>query len=169
MEYLVVDGYNVIHNEKWKDKFNVKDNSLEDCRDKLLEILSNYQGYKNIKILVIFDAYKVKSIKENCDFYDNINVVYTKENETADTYIEKLIYKADDNNLIRVVTSDYLEQTMVLRLGGVRMTPEELKLDIDRTEKKARRKSGKNVYETNTIMSNIDKELLDKLDKMRKE
>lgn len=168
MEYLVVDGYNVIHSNSWKDKFDLRKKSLEECRDELLKILSNYQGYKKNEILVIFDAYNVKCNKQIVSVYDNLSVVYTKENETADNFIEKFIYNSADNNVIRVVTSDYLEQTMVLRLGGVRMTPEELKADIKRIKKKSKKHSGKGIHETNTIMSNVDKELLRKLDKMRK-
>jgi predicted RNA-binding protein with PIN domain len=170
MEYLIVDGYNVIYNEKWGKVFDKKKDTLEDCRDKLLKILSNYQGYKNNNILVIFDAYKVKSRKVVIESYDNISVVYTKENETADNFIERFIYNSSsEKNVMRVVTSDYLEQVTVLRLGGVRMTPEELKIDVDMTQKKARRQSSKNINETNTIMSNINSELLKKLDKMRKD
>ena len=168
MEYLIVDGYNIIHNKSWSDKFDTKNSSLEECRDNLLKILSNYQGYKNAKILVIFDAYNTKSNKDSFFDYDNIKVVYTKENETADNFIERFIYDSDGDKVIRVVTSDYLEQTMILRLGGIRMTPEELKSEVKNACKKARNYSAEKVYERNTIMKNVDKKIFELLDKMRR-
>jgi len=82
MEYLVIDGYNLIN--AWGDVFDVTGEPLEDCRDRLLHILSNYQGYKNIKVIVVFDAHHVKCGQENQMTFDNITVVYTRENKSGD-------------------------------------------------------------------------------------
>ena len=116
MEYLVIDGYNLIN--AWNDIFDLENESLEVCRDKLVSMLSNYQGYKNINVIIVFDAHKVKGSKEKEETFDNIRVLFTKENETADNYIERFVYKHSSGNVIRVVTSDYLEQKMVLISGA---------------------------------------------------
>lgn len=166
MEYLVIDGYNIIN--AWGDVFDVKGEPLEDCRDRLLHILSNYQGYKNMKVIVVFDAHHVKGNKENVETFDNITVVYTKENETADNYIERFVYKNGQDNIIRVVTSDYLEQRMVLNKGGIRVTPQELKHEIMNTCKDMKNAVMNNYFVNNDIMSRIDPQLREKLEKMRR-
>ncbi len=167
MEYLVVDGYNVIN--AWSDIFNLNKESYEDCRDKLLNMLSNFQGYKKINIIVVFDAYNVKGGQENIENYDNITVVYTKENETADNYIERFVYRMAKDNRIYVVTSDYLEQRTILHGGGARMSPRELKEEIvNASSGPLKREKEKKHHKTNTIMANVSKELLDKLEKMRR-
>ncbi|MCX8130925.1 MAG: NYN domain-containing protein [Clostridia bacterium] len=166
MEYLVIDGYNVIN--AWSDLFDPSADSLEDCRLKLLDILSNYQGYKKNNIVVVFDAHLVKGSQEKKENYDNLTVIYTKENETADNYIEKFVYNLGNIHTIRVVTADYLEQTMILRKGGIRVLPRELRSEL--------RQAGNNLKvnitnagaKDNTIMSNLKPELLEKLEKMRR-
>ena len=85
MEYLLIDGYNIIN--AWKDLFKLESEPLEDCRDKLLAILSNYQGYRKLEIIAVFDAHQVKGSQEKHEIYDKIKIVFTKENETADKYI----------------------------------------------------------------------------------
>lgn len=166
MEYLVIDGYNVIN--AWRDIFNVEQEPLEDCRDKLLHILSNYQGYKKTNVIVVFDAHLVKGSQEKQENFDNITVVFTKENETADNYIERFVYKNGSTDLIRVVTSDYLEQRMILNKGGVRVTPQELKNEIMKTGKNMGNVSGNKYTGDNAIMSRIHPELREKLEKMRR-
>ena len=166
MEYLLIDGYNIIN--AWSDVFNLRADSLEDCRDKLLTILSNYQGYKRIKVIVVFDAHLVKGSQEKHDSFDNLTVVFTKENETADNYIERFVYRQAGVHTIRVATSDYLEQTIVLSKGGVRMSPRELREEVLATSKSSKTDRLAKLEKTNTIMSNIKPELLDKLDKIRR-
>ncbi|MCX7842820.1 MAG: NYN domain-containing protein [Clostridia bacterium] len=166
MEYLLVDGYNIIN--AWTEVFNTNKDSLEECRDKLLSILSNYQGYKKINVIVVFDAYLVKGSQQKHENYDNITVVFTKENETADNYIERFVYRLGAEHVIRVATSDYLEQTIVLSKGGIRMSPRELLDEVRYTGKSERNKLMARVEKTNTIMSRIKPELFEKLDKMRK-
>lgn len=166
MEYLVIDGYNLIN--AWGDVFDVKGESLEDCRDRLPHILSNYQGYKNMKVIVVFDAHQVKGNQEKQMTFDNITVVFTKENETADNYIERFVYKNGYDNIVRVVTSDYLEQRMVLNKGGIRVTPQELKQEIMKTCKNIRNTVVNKHIANNDIMSRIDPELREKLEKIRR-
>lgn len=166
MEYLIIDGYNVIN--AWGDVFDLKKESLEDCREKFLNMLSNYQGYKKLNIIVVFDAHLVKGSKEKEEYFDNMTVVFTKENETADNYIEKYVHKNGSTNTIRVVTSDYLEQTIVLNNGGVRITPRELKEQIFQANRTINQGRGVNTSKSNKIMDNLDDRLLEKLEKMRR-
>ncbi len=86
-EYLLVDGYNIIFS--WNSLKKIADKSLEDARDKLIDIMGDYQGYKNVNLILVFDAYLVKGGTGSIYKYNNIFVVYTKEAETADNYIEK--------------------------------------------------------------------------------
>jgi len=167
MEYLLVDGYNIIN--AWKDYFDLKRQTLEECREKLLSILSNYEGYKKIKIIVVFDAHMVKGSTNKEEGYDNITVVYTEENQTADNYIERFVYQYGNIHTIRVATSDYLEQTIVLKHGAARMTPRELKEQVETINKNMTGKFSKNSKnERNTLASNINSELLKKLEQMRR-
>jgi uncharacterized protein len=166
MEYLVIDGYNVIN--QWADLFDLKKEPLEDSRDKLLHMLSNYQGYKNIEVIVVFDAYLQKRGQEKIQDFDNIKVVYTKEGETADNFIERFVYLNGRSNLVKVVTSDFLEQIITMSSGGIRVSPRELRMEI-RTDLKAVDKVAFNPpIKNNTIMSKVTPDIFEKLDKIRK-
>lgn len=166
MEYLIVDGYNVIN--AWKDVFDPGREPLEDCRDKLSTMLSNYQGFRKLNIIIVFDAHLVKGSVEKDYRFDNIKIIYTKENETADNYIEKFVHKYGNIHTIRVVTSDYLEQTIVLSNGGIRMSPRELREEIysvHRSFKSSLKIGGPRV---NAVESRIKPEQLEKLEKIRR-
>lgn len=163
---MVVDGYNIIN--AWSDIFDLRKEPLEDYRDKLLDMLSNYQGYKNVEVIVVFDAHLVKGGQEKQEDYDKIKVVYTKENETADNFIERFVYRMAREHRIRVATSDYLEQRIILSSGGIRMSPRELKEEIKSAPNNAKTDYSKALTKNNTIMSNINAELLEKLEKMRR-
>lgn len=166
MEYLLIDGYNIINS--WNDVFNPGIEPLEDCRERLLKILSNYQGYKNITIIVVFDAHLVKGNQGKQESYDNLTVVYTKENETADNYIERFVHELSGSCTVRVATSDYLEQTLVLANGGVRISPRELKEDMDKVVKDSRGFYKEKFTRMNSIMSNIKPEHAKELEKIRR-
>jgi predicted RNA-binding protein with PIN domain len=166
MEYLLIDAYNVINS--WDDIFDMKKDSLEDCRDKLLNILSNYQGFKNVNIYVVFDAHMVKGKKYKEETFDNLTVVFTKENQTADNYIERFVYNLGNIHTIRVVTADYLEQTMILRSGGARMTPKELREEIKLTTKHSKPRLNNKKSSINGLFSNVDSSTLEELEKLRR-
>jgi len=166
MEYLILDGYNIINS--WEDIFDLSKDSLEDCRDKLINILSNYQGYRKANIIIVFDAHMVKDSQEKVEPFDNLKVVFTKENETADNYIEKFVHKLGSIHTIRVVTSDYLEQTMVLGNGGIRITPRELKVEIENVDREERNVLENKPLNANYLMGHIKPELLEKLEKIRR-
>ncbi len=131
-EYLLVDGYNVIF--AWDSlKVLAKDN-VDGARNTLINILCNYQGYKKCEVILVFDAYKVKGNTGDVEKIDNINVVYTKEAETADMYIEKVSHKLAKNNKVRVVTSDALEQLIILEGGALRVSSKEFFYEIKQAE-----------------------------------
>jgi len=166
MEYLVIDGYNVIN--QWTDLFDVRNEPLEDCRDKLLNMISNYQGYKSIGVIVVFDAYLQKRGQDNIQNFDNIKVVYTKEGETADNFIERFVYLNGKTNLVKVVTSDFLEQIITMSFGGIRMSPRELRLEMQTDLKAASEIGNKQPIKNNTIMSKMAPDVFEILDKIRK-
>lgn len=166
MEYLVIDGYNVIN--AWRQVFDLQRESLEDCRQKLLDMLSNYQGYKKINIIVVFDAHLLKGSQLKTEQYDHITVVYTKEHQTADHFIERFVYETPSKYKVRVVTSDYLEQTMVLSNGGVRVTPRELLHEIRTVEKQEKQRKQMTPVQGNSIQSHLHPDLAEKLEKMRR-
>lgn len=131
-EYLLVDGYNIIY--AWKELKELAKVSFDAARQALIEILTNYQGYKNIHVIVVFDAYKVKGGVRKVEKYDNIDVVYTKEAETADSYIEKFTYEKADKFLVRVATSDNLEQLIIVGNGGFKVSADEFYLEVKEAE-----------------------------------
>ena len=127
-EYLLVDGYNIIF--AWEDLKKTASSSLEDARVQLADILCNYQGYKKCVVILVFDAYKVKGNPGSVEKYKNISIVYTKEAETADTYIEKATYEIGKHHRVRVATSDGLEQVIILGHGALRQSAEAFRLDV---------------------------------------
>jgi predicted RNA-binding protein with PIN domain len=132
-EYLIIDGYNIINS--WADMFNLNILSMEEARKKLLDMLSDYQGYSGCRLVVVFDAYKVKDGLGSLGIYDNIKVIFTKENQTADNFIERYVKNYGAGKVIRVATGDYLEQKTILQKGGFRMTPAELKAEVNKSKR----------------------------------
>ncbi len=129
-EYLLVDGYNIIFS--WEELNELARENMDAARNKLMDILSNYQGFKNCILILVFDAYKVKGgIGEVLD-YHNIHVVYTKEAETADQYIEKVTHEIAKEHRVTVATSDALEQLIILGKGALRLSAGDLKEEIAR-------------------------------------
>lgn len=167
MDYLIVDAYNIIN--AWNDIFDLENDPLEDSREKLLNILSNFQGYKKTNIIVVFDAHLVEGSQQKLETYDNLKIVFTKENETADSYIERLVYNFDNEDIVRVATSDYLEQTTVLSSGGARLTPRELRREIEDAGKSITNRidRAKNKRK-NTLMSYLDTKIVEKLERIRR-
>ena len=127
-EYLLVDGYNIIH--AWDELKNVAQGNLENARQRLMDMLSNYQGYKKCICILVFDAYKVPRGTADIVKYHNIYVVYTKEAETADTYIERATYEISKEHKVRVATSDAAEQMIVMGHGALRMSADEFRQEV---------------------------------------
>ena len=135
-EFLLVDGYNVIYS--WDSLRELADSSIDGARNALINILCNYQGYKKCEVILVFDAYKVKGNTREVEKLDNINVVYTKEAETADMYIEKTSYKLAKTNRVRVVTSDALEQLIILGSGALRVSSREFQYEVAQAQEEIR-------------------------------
>lgn len=119
-EYLLVDGYNIIF--AWEELKTVARENLDAARKQLCDLLCNYQGYKKCHVIVVFDAYKVKGGLGSVEPYHNITLVYTKEAETADAYIERATYEIDRRHRVRVATSDGPEQLIILGHGALRLS-----------------------------------------------
>lgn len=135
-EYLLVDGYNVIF--AWDDLKELAKDNIDGARNTLINILCNYQGYKKCEVILVFDAYKVKGNTREVEKVNNINIVYTKEAETADMYIEKVSHKLAKNHRVRVVTSDALEQLIILEGGALRVSSKEFYFEIKQAEEDIR-------------------------------
>lgn len=136
IEYLLVDGYNVIFS--WDNLRKLSEDNIEGARNKLINILCNYQGYKKCEVILVFDAYKVKGDRE-VERVNNIDIVYTKEAETADMYIEKTSHKLAKNNRVRVVTSDGMEQLIILAGGALRVSSRAFYDEVKEAEDEIRR------------------------------
>ena len=128
-QYLIVDGYNMIF--AWEELKDIARDNLDAARQRLLDILSNYQGYKKCRLVVVFDGYKQKGSGGSKSDYHNIHVVYTKQDETGDMYIEKLLHDIGRNYAVRVATSDGLIQLSALRAGVLRISAQELWREVE--------------------------------------
>ena len=124
-DYLLVDGYNIIFS--WEDLKKIAEENLDAARGELINRMCNYQGYAGCELILVFDAYKVKGKHRDIEKYCNINIVYTKESETADTYIEKVTHSLSKDHRVRVATSDGVEQMIILGNGAMRISASEFK------------------------------------------
>ncbi len=127
-EYLLVDGYNIIF--AWDELRELAQHDIDAARDRLTDILCNYRGYRGSTVILVFDAYKVKGGVEKVEEVGGIYVVYTRERETADMYIERTTYRIARSNRVRVATSDGLEQMIILGHGAVRVPASELLQEV---------------------------------------
>ena len=141
-EYLLVDGYNIIFS--WESLKALAKDSLEAARSRLIHLLSNYQGYKKCEVILVFDAYKIKGHRTEIIRDSNISIVYTKEAETADSYIERVSHQLTKDHRVRVATSDGLEQIIILGSGAVRISAREFEAEMRQTEAEIRELIGGN-------------------------
>lgn len=132
-EYLLVDGYNIIF--AWDELKELAKAGLNIARDRLIDILCNYRGFRQCELILVFDAYKVKGNTGSVQKIHNINVVYTKEAETADMYIEKTTHELGKKHRVRVATSDNLEQIIILGNGATRISADEFLHEVKDAEK----------------------------------
>ncbi len=135
-EYLLVDGYNIIF--AWDELKEIAQDSLDSARSQLINILCNYQGFRRCELILVFDAYKVKGNPGSVEKVNNINVVYTKEAETADMYIERVTNEIGKKHRVRVATSDGLEQLIIIGHGALRVSATEFKDEVSRAEQAIR-------------------------------
>ena len=165
-EYLLVDGYNIIFS--WEELRELSEKDIGAARGKLADILSNYQGYRKCTLILVYDAYKVEGNPGEVMKYHNIYIVYTKEAETADQYIEKTVRRIAKDAAVTVATSDGLEQVIILGQGANRMSAPGLKEDIERTLAEVRGEHlGKKGSVGNYLFDYLDEETAEEMEKVR--
>lgn len=165
-EYLLVDGYNIIFS--WEELNELAKENIHAACDKLMDILSNYQGYRKCTLILVFDAYKVEGHVEEIITYHNIYVVYTKEAETADQYIEKTVHRIGRQYQVTVATSDGLEQVIIMGQGAHRISAQGLKKEIEDTEKNAREEWHQRRQSSKTyLFDHMSEEMQEQMEKIR--
>ena len=166
ISYLLVDGYNIIH--AWSELEELSRINMDSARDKLLDIMCNYQGMKKCELIVVFDAYRVSGHHEEYMDYHNIHVVYTKEAETADHYIEKFAHENGKKYNITVATSDGLEQVIIMGQGAHRMSAPGLKEEVELALKELRGEHlGRQVNLKNYLLDYLDEETAKQMEEIR--
>ena len=165
-EYLLVDGYNIIF--AWDDLKELAAVNIDGARERLMDILCNYQGFKKSTLILVFDAYKVKGNPGSVETYHNIHVVYTKEAETADQYIEKTVHEIGRKYRVTVATSDQLEQVIILGQGGQRMSARELLEDVIEVSHQIRETARqKRSSDKNYLFDHLDEETAARMERIR--
>ncbi|MDR1640862.1 MAG: NYN domain-containing protein [Clostridiales bacterium] len=165
-EFLFVDGYNVIF--AWKHLKKLADSSLEDARIKLLDILCDYQGFVQNTVICVFDAHHANGSGEP-EKHCNIFVVYTRNSETADNYIERAAATLSKKVFVRVVTSDYLEQIIVIGHGAIRVSAAEFEREIETIKaEKLPQYTSEASAKKSPLIDRVDKRTAELLERMRR-
>ena len=161
-EYLIVDGYNIIG--AWPELQELKETNLEHARARLIEILAVHAALSKRKVIVVFDAYQVKKNNGSQEIIQGIEVIYTKENVTADMAIERLTAQIPKHEKVYVATSDRLQQETIWGKGAFRISAMELKREIDMTTQEHTPHYEPKVYVSNRLEDRIDPEVRRKLE-----
>ena len=165
-EYLLVDGYNIIFS--WEELKELSERDIGAARGKLADILSNYQGFRKFTLILVYDAYKVEGNPGEVMKYHNIYIVYTKEAETADQYIEKTVRRIAKNADVTVATSDGLEQVIIMGQGAHRMSAPGLKEEVELALKELRGEHlGRQVNLKNYLLDYLDEETAKQMEEIR--
>lgn len=160
-EYLFVDGYNIINS--WEVLKELKDTNLEEARNKLIAIMMEYQHYSGIVTTIVFDAHLVKGNSGTKEKHGDLKVVYTKENDTADHYIERKLDKIGKIKRVRVATSDWMEQQIILGRGGTRISARELEMEVFSGRKVISKNRLKENQKNNFMLGRLDEDTIKKL------
>lgn len=168
MKIIFVDGYNVLNS--WPDLKVDKEYSFEGSREKLIDIMHNYSTFNGCKVILVFDAHKVVgSIEKEENINKNLSIVFTKDGETADSYIERTVHEIGRKYEVYVVTSDSMEQQTVFQRGAVRVSSLEFYNEVIGTEEIIRDKTQKNkIPHKNHLQDNVDFDVLRKLEEIRR-
>ena len=167
-KYLLVDGYNIIFS--WEELNDLAQVNITSARNALMDILSNYQGYKKDTLILVFDAYKVQGNPGQVYKYHNIYVVYTKEAETADQYIEKTVHRMNRQYDVTVATSDALEQVIILGQGAKRLSAQGLKEEVEQACHEIRQileERREAETDKNYLLGGLTKEMADMVEDVR--
>lgn len=165
---LVVDGYNII--KAWKSLSDMSDVNLGAAREELNFKLEEYLSYHNMEGYVVYDAYNVRTKEQRQEVKGRLRIIFTKENQTADSFIEKFIseYKNKRHCVLKVVTNDMAEQQHILGKGAGRMTARELELDMMKAKKEVRFELASKKDKKSTLDAIIDESVMEKLNRIRK-
>ncbi|WMJ80322.1 NYN domain-containing protein [Clostridium sp. MB40-C1] len=167
MRNVFVDGYNVINS--WPELNTIKEYSFEAARTKLIEEMLNYSSYNGYKVFLVFDAHLLKGSIEKKEKVDNVIIIFTKEGETADSFIERYVNSIGRKVEVCVVTSDCLEQQVVFQRGAIRMSSIEFYSEVCNTRSNINKKTKKSTgVDRILIEDRISGEILEKLQKIRK-
>lgn len=165
--YLVIDGYNILNS--WPELAKIMDESIEDARDRLIHLLNNYAGYKNYKIILVFDGHKVKDNLGERYMNGKVEVVFSPYGISADHVIEKEVDSLLKTHKVFVATSDKLQQEIIWSKGAYRVSSRELLAELERTQKEYREvMERKSTGKRNYLESNLNKDVLEKLEKLRR-
>ncbi|GIN92774.1 hypothetical protein J6TS1_47510 [Siminovitchia terrae] len=166
MDILIVDGYNMIG--AWPELVQLKQKDLAEARDRLIEILAEYQGFTDFKVIVVFDAYDVKGIEKKYTKH-RVDVIYTKSEETADERIEKLANELNTRTTqVYVATSDFTEQWAVFGQGALRISARELLEEILDTERRIEKKVEKTQEKAPLRRINLSQDMTEIFEKWRR-
>lgn len=167
MKTIFLDGYNIINS--WSELIDAKNIGLEVSRKLLIEIIQNYAAFNGYKIYIVFDAYLTHGGIEKKEKYENVIVVFTKEGETADSYIERNVDIMGRRKDILVVTSDSLEQQVIFQRGALRMSTVEFHYEVKKNQNDILVETKKiKATKPNWIEERIPKDVLEKLEKIRR-
>jgi predicted RNA-binding protein with PIN domain len=165
---LLVDGYNVIH--AWPELHACKEN-LEDARDKLIDIMANYGAFQDLEVSIIFDANAVSGATAFENFVGKVSVIYTQEGETADSYIERMAYDmVRKRKQVYVVTSDWVEQMVILGAGAYRISARELLQDVKKVNKLIKDGFGESqlTYRRHELENRLNSDVVKRLHELRR-
>ncbi|RYG72761.1 NYN domain-containing protein [Lentibacillus lipolyticus] len=166
MNVLVVDGYNIIG--AWEELQELKLKDIGQARDRLIELLADYGAYSGLRVIVVFDAYYVKGIENRHKEYQ-VEIIYTKENETADECIERLVKELKNVlNQVYVATSDYAEQRTIFGRGALRKSARELYIELNAIDREIADKIEETGQKRHTIKIPLKQDVLDKFEKWRR-
>ncbi|MDD3141985.1 MAG: NYN domain-containing protein [Lachnospiraceae bacterium] len=164
-KYLLVDGYNVLYG--WKYLKELLDKDAEAARGALQDMLCNYQGFTKDEVVLVFDGYKNKNQAETVMQYHNITIIYTKEAQTADTYIEKINQTLAKEQIVRVVTSDFAQQKIILGQGATRVPIREFAIELKMMNKEIQKEYLEKLKRRNCLIDNLDEKTAAMLEKLR--
>ncbi|TYP47017.1 NYN domain-containing protein [Thermosediminibacter litoriperuensis] len=156
-EYLLIDGYNVIN--AWPELVEAKSLNLEAAREKLIDIMADYAAQTGINVVIVFDAHQVEGGRRISYRVNGVEVVFTKEGETADNYIEKTVDSMAMGQKVRVATSDWIEQQIVMGRGAIRVSARELHQEIMDLVEKRRKQEERRLLERHTLEERIDRKI----------
>ncbi|SMB84394.1 hypothetical protein SAMN00017405_2337 [Desulfonispora thiosulfatigenes DSM 11270] len=164
--YLLVDGYNVIN--YWPELIKLKDINLEHARERLVEILSDYSGFKGINVIIVFDAHLVKGGVEKYEEKSGVKIIYSGEGTIADLVIEKLMNDIPKDARVYVATSDKVEQNVVWGKGAYRISSRELLLEVENSKKESKIHYKRKIYNSNRVDDQLSDDVRKTLEKWRR-